>query len=275
MTSNQAGSRGRSSGSVGRGSGFFPRTFRWWGGLLALVLVFHLVSAPEPGILRSGWDGLHLLAGWAGLLLPFVAFAGGLATPAGGSLRALVLRAAVLSLLAYALAAYVSPVAQYQAWVHRNADTSVRFPMGPETPSGLLAQRAWVASNPPGRYHFSTGSPLDAPPNWLAYLFFSPAALAVFAILSALLGWASALLTSGLSPPARANARWALGLASGIVFMVAQSMAGDWVRGSPSASAALAAWGPLLLPLLELLLLAGWARRRGCVLHAFPPSGVS
>jgi hypothetical protein len=242
---------------------------------MALVLAFQLLGSPEPRILQSAWDALHHLATLSGFLLPFAAFVGGLATSPDRSVRGLVARAAALGLLAYVLQAYVSPVAQYEAQLHRGADTAVRFPMGPEIPSALKAQRDWVENHPPDQFSHSTNAPLEAPPNWLTFLLHTPVAMAAFAIFAALLGWVSALLTSGLSPPARANARWALGVLSGVAFMVTQALAGDWVLGSPSASGVLAAWGPLLLPLLELLLLAGLVRRRRGPLHALDPSGVS
>ena len=57
--------------------------------------------------------------------------------------------------------------------------------------------------------------------------------MALFAILAGLLGQLVGFLTGSLSPPARRNARWALGLLTAILFFLAQAVGGEWVRVRP------------------------------------------
>jgi hypothetical protein len=124
-----------------------------------------------------------------------------------------------------------------------------------------------VEAHPPDSFSFQVDRPLQRPPNWLTYLIHGPAAIAAFAVLSALIGWLTAGLTTGLSPPIRFSARWAIGLASALSFLLVEFAAGDWVRADPSHSGLLAAWGPLVLPLLILVVLRFLARRPGPGLH--------
>ena len=104
-------------------------------------------------------------------------------------------------------------------------------------------------------YSFRIGRPLTHPPNWLTYLLHSVVVITCFTILAALLGHRGGTLTTGLSPPNRRNARWALGLASSIAFFLAEAAGGDWVRANPSNSGVVGAWVPLVVPLAVLGLL--------------------
>lgn len=144
--------------------------------------------------------------------------------------------------------------------------------MGAPTPSQLRARRGIVIATPPETYSFRRDRPFESPPNWLTYRIHSPVVIALFAILGALLGQLVAFLTSGLSPPARRNARWALGLFSALAFFIAEVAGGAWVRLDPGNSGLAGAWLPMLMPLAELALLAFLVRRRA--LHGLPDPRV-
>lgn len=242
--------------------GFFGLTALWTGGLVALAMVNQVAW----DILRTG--SLHLaellsqVPAWIGLVLPFVVFAGGLAA-AGLSTSSVAKRAVLLALLSYGLLAYASPMAQYRAWASAGVDVAALHPFGPETPGGIRARRSAVEADPPEVFSFRTSRPLERPPNWLTYLLHSSIALAGFAVLSALLGQRARMLTTGLSPPWRRLAHWALGLASGALFFGVVLGGGEWVRAHPSRSGMLGAWLPLLVPLVTLAVLEIQRRTRG------------
>ncbi|MBT8396750.1 MAG: hypothetical protein KJN92_07280 [Gemmatimonadetes bacterium] len=242
---------------------FFPRVAVWTGLLVWLALAYLLFTGILNGRSWDGWEIAYLLPGWVGLFLPFAAFAGGVAAYSITSPPALVCRALLLVLISYGLLAYLSPLADHRARASEGADLVAEFPLGPLTPSTLVQVRDLSEADPPDRYSFRVGQPFERPPNWLTYLLHGPVVVALFALLAALLGQRAGFLTSGLSPPTRWNARWALGLATGIAFFLAGAAGGGWVRANPSRSGVLGAWLPLLLPLGELALLISLTRLRG------------
>jgi len=134
-------------------------------------------------------------------------------------------------------------------------DVSQRYPTGPTTLGGLRELRTRVLENPPEEFSLSAERLLDAPPNWISFQIHTLFALSLFAILAALLGALTAGLTTGLSPPARKNARWASGLASGVLFFIGESLGGEWVRADALHSGVLGAWGAMVIPVLELAFL--------------------
>lgn len=222
-----------------------------------------LISAWPPGDTWNRWTGIQDLSGWIGTFLPFAAFAGGVAAYPM-SRKHLFLWSLLVAVLSFGLLAYAEPLARFQARLQGGLDAPQQFPLGPETPGTLLALKERVEASPPETYRFSVDSPLQNPPNWLAFLFHSLFVLPVFALLAALLGWQSAALTTGLSPPARGNARWALGLLSGLIFFVAFRIGSAWVRGGLDHAGIIGAWAPLLVSILELLLLTlvSWVFQR-------------
>ncbi len=232
--------------------GFFGWLTIWVLGLLLLNSA-HQVAA---GFLR-GWiwkpsEVLFQLPGWIGLYLPFATFAGGVTAQRELSEISVMKHGVLVALLSYCFLAFGSPNALY--WDHSSsgADVSVEFPFGPRTPHGLLAQRAAIESDPPETYSFRAERPLERPPNWLTYLLHSTIVIAAFSIVAGLLGHRSGKLTTGLSPPNRRNARWALGLAISIAFFLAEAAGGDWVRADPSNGGAWGAWLPLVVPMMAL-----------------------
>ncbi|TFH64047.1 MAG: hypothetical protein E4G90_08875, partial [Gemmatimonadales bacterium] len=196
-------------------------------GVLLLLLVHQFVSGFLGGGIWRPREVLFELPGWIGLFLPFAAFVGGLAAHAVLSVGSMVKRAAMIAVVSYFLLAYGSPMAFYRDYASREADLTALYPFGPPTPRALLAQRSAVEANPPQTYSFRVGRPLEHPPNWLTYLLHRAIVIAGFSVLAGLLGHRSGKLTTGLSPPDRRNARWALGLASSIAFFLAEAAGGE------------------------------------------------
>ncbi len=252
---------------------FFLASARWLAGLASLWLCFQVLSAPPVSGGRSALELAWRIPGVLGLLLPFTAFAGGLTLSMVVEVsRRGILFGSLLALPAYGLLAYVRPIAVYKEAVSLGRDVAIERPMGPSTSGQLRARREAVLATPPATYSFRVSRPLESPPNWLTYQIHSPAVLALFAILGTLLGQFVGFLTSGLSPPARRNARWALGLISSLAFFIAEVAGGEWVRLDPGNSGLAGAWLPMLVPMVELALLVFLARRRA--LHARPGSHV-
>lgn len=241
---------------------FLGTVAAWTAGLVALAVVRHGFA----GLLEGDWwrwlQALYFLPGWIGLLLPFAAFAGGVAGHSSLSVRDLVWRAASLVAISYLMLAFLAGIASYSEQARWGTDVEAVFPFGPRTPRGLLAHMEAIEADPPDAFSFRASQPLALPPNWLTYLLQSSAAAAAFAMLSALIGFWGAMVTTGLSPPNRRNARWALGLGSGILFFAAVVAGSEWVRSSPENSGLLGAWLPLLVPLTELALLIWVSRAR-------------
>lgn len=245
-----------------RGLGFTASVTIWVAGLLLLILIHQVASGLlEGGIWRPS-EVICLVPGWIGLLLPFATFAGGLAGHAVLSGGSVLKRAAVIAVVSYLLLAYGSPVAIYRDHASRDVDLTTLYPFGPYTPGGFLALRAAIEADPPETYSFRINHPLTRPPNWLTHLLHSVVVIACFTILAALLGHRSGKVTTGLSPPNRRNARWALGLASSVAFFLAEAAGGGWVRADPSNSGAVGAWLPLVAPLAVLGLLEVLVRKR-------------
>lgn len=259
----------------GHRPGFFRATAYWTVGLVALAALYDLLVGRPVGGPGALWAVLHRLSGWTGLALPFAAFAGGLASGRRSPPGPVALRALIVVAGSIVLTTAVRPLAEYEVSAALGLDVSARYPTGPRTPLGLVALKERVERDPPDQYRFWTDRPLEVPPNWLTYLVIAPLGMALFAILSALLGLLTGQLTAGLPPPRRAHARWAIGLIGGLAFLTLTVFASAWVRRDPSHSALLAASAPLLLPLLELLFLVRLLRRRQAALHGFDPGSIS
>jgi hypothetical protein len=234
----------------------------WVGGLVVIILIFHAISGSLLWREARAWLWISVLSGNIGTLIPFAAFAGGVVACRSLSAGGIAARAVVLSAISFALMGYVSPQAEYRDALVSGRDVTAFYPFGPATPGTMAAQREAVRANPPEAYSFNTEHPLRIPPNWLTYLIHTVWSFPLFAILAAFLGQLVGRLTTGLSPPARRNARWALGLASALAFFLPLNAAGDWVRLDPSNSGIAAAWLPLLVPLAEMALLVVLVRRR-------------
>ena len=245
-----------------------------WAAALVVIAAAHQVATAAPG---GGWHvtnlGYQTLA-WFGLVLTFAAFAGGLSISRVSSIWSAGKLAVPITVIAYVLLAYAAPIARYRVQSSRGVDVSTRDPFGPATPSALRALRDQVEADPPLEFNYRFDRPFELPPSWLTYLLHSVAAMSIFAILAAVMGHLAGCLTSGLSPPARRNARWAMGLLSAVAFFLAVMVGDDWVRSDPLHSGILGAWVPLLLPLAELAILARLTQMRRRRLHASAPPSV-
>lgn len=254
------------SAECGVTSRFFLWSLGWCMGLVILGQLFQIMNWPAG--LRNFTTGerfLHLLRqvpGHVGLFLPFTAFAGGVAVQRFRTPRFVVSRALVLSVAAYGLLAYAVPVLDYHWEARQGLDVETRDPWGPTTPTALLDQRTHVLANPPERYSLRVDEPYRRPPSYLLYQVHALVVHSLFAVFSALLGFRVAQLTSGLPFLTRRNARWSLGLVVALTFFLPVMVAGGWVREDWTRPGIPAAWGPLLVPMLELGGLSLWVRMR-------------
>jgi len=262
------------SESRGPRAPFLRATVLWLVGLVFLGLLFRVTSTPSFGGGWSAWEILVLLPAWIGVLLPAAAFAGGLAGYGAIAPRAMVLRGAVVAVATYLVLAYAHPIADYRWDASVGRDVSVEQPFGPLTPGALAAMRDSVRASPPAPVSFQSGVPFQRPANWWTLRIHETLAVGAFAFLAVLLGYQVARLTGGLSPPKRRNARWAIGVLSMVLFFVAESRSGVWIRSSPENSGVLGGWAPVAVPVIELLLLTAIARRKFPFLHASARSSV-
>lgn len=259
----------------GQGGGrFFTIGGIWLAGLVGLALLFQVVTWPAQ------WEALSLqeigllLPGWVSLLLAPSAFAGGLAVSLSSQRWGVALRGSLLALLTYALLGYGHPPAEYRLTALHGEDLASQYPFGPYTPGGLVKIRQAVKANPPEIYSFGRSRPLETPPNWWTYLLHSMIAVSAFTLLAALVGKEAGVVTRALPPPLRANVRWGLGLATMVMFFLADKLALGWVRSDPGNSGVLAGWVALSIPLVELAILRLVARSQAADGHAPATSGV-
>jgi len=241
---------------------FYRPIFLWMLGLVGLSLSAWLVS-PEAGARPwTFWGGLCLFLGWISLFLPCVTFAGGLANSSPVPTRAVTMRSLGIAVIFYGSSAFAEPVAKHRFRQESVGNQAGDTRLGPRTPWAILAQRSANRASPPESYSFSVEHPFDRPPNWLLFSFWSSISLSVYCVLAAFLGQIVAFLTSGLSPPSRANTRWAVGLVTATLVLTAFVMGDSWVRQDVSHSGVVGAWAPLLVPLLGLWVLMWLAQRR-------------
>jgi hypothetical protein len=242
-------------------------TVRWWIALSAVALLGLYLSGGGLAAVRTWWGFVDAAASRIGVAFPFAAFAAGIA----GAALAVRRRAAVvvvmltslgLGVISYVAGSLVAPIAEMEAYRRIGVDLQVRYPLGARTMFELVRRRDRLLRSPPAEYSFSVERPLDHPPNWLLYLVHQPIAFVVFGVTNAVLGLLVGWATTGLSPPRRGHTRWALGLASAIAFFVPASAGARWVRVSPESSAVLAAWLPLVVPLVAIALAYAIVRSR-------------
>ena len=236
-------------------------TLQWTGILVCVVVVFHALAVAQPRP-WSGWDWLSNVSDRAGLIIPFAAFASGIALVRTWRHRTRLAWAAGLlaAITSYALSEFVSPLADYAEFASAEEAFETR-PLGPRTPFGKLRQLRFVEANPP-----SGSSPLSndasTPPNRVRLLLHRPLAMGVFTLLNMLLGLLTADLTRALPPPARRNARFAVGLAGGLAYFTAVYFAAHSDRDWLNVSGVLAAWLPLAVPLVQAVVFTGVIRHR-------------
>jgi len=222
-------------------------------GLVAAIVVFVTLAVDQPQP-WSGWAWLEYLAGRLGFILPFAAFAGGVAIwrrgPASGSTRAAVLAGLAIGLASYASSEIAGPLANYAALADEPDLADVR-PFGPSTPAGKLRQLRFVEANPPEQY--GLGDAARTPPNYVRFLLHLPVALVVFSVLNCMLGLYATRMMYTLRSATRRNGSLAIGLAGGLGLFAAVFVAGHPNRDWVSVSGVAAAWLPLTIPLLEAM----------------------
>lgn len=234
----------------------------WTLGLVAAIVVFVTVAVDQPRP-WSGWTWLGYVSAMLGLLLPFAAFAGGVAiggrNAAAGSIGIAALAGLVIGLAGYASSEVVSPLADYAALADEPDLADMRR-FGPSTPAGKLRQLHFVEANPPGQY--SLGDLARTPPNRVRLLLHIPVAFVVFSVLNCMLGLYASRLTAPLRAASRRNGRLAIGLAGGLGFFAAAFLASHPNRDWVAVSGVAAAWLPLTIPLVAAMVLGVMVRYR-------------
>ena len=131
-------------------------------------------------------------------------------------------------------------------------------PFGPYTPAGLVRNLRFVEQSPPREFSLSTDQLQRRPPNVLVWELHRPIAMAVFGIVNLFLGMLAAEATIGMRRPRQWNTRLAIGVVGAIAFFSLMEMGSpiqSFLQGDPMKSGVLGAWGPLALPVTQVLLL--------------------
>ena len=241
----------------------------WW---VLLVGTKPLMSFRWPpfewsgGLLRFIWTTVDD----TGFVLPFLVFAGAVALRNQCGFSRRVLRAAVVlgiatGAVSYVLTGWVAPTVHDRALAVSGTETVDVRRFGPRTPVGITRNLRFVEANPPGEYGLRVAEPERFPPNVLRWELHLPVTAALFSVINALLGVLAADLTIDLRRGNRRNARLAIGLLGGIAFLAAGHLVeptGLFLQSGELRSGILAAWAPLLVPLVECFLLLYLVRSR-------------
>lgn len=244
--------------------------------VLPWCLLF-VAAKPLLGLrwLPPEWSGSFLRWLWfatsdIAFILPFLAFAGGVALKDTLGYSRRVIRAGlvfgiVVGTLCYSLGAWVAPVVDHLNLAGVAAKTADARSFGPRTPRGILDNLRFVEANPPDEYSLRLGNPERSPPNILRWELHLPLAIAVFGLVNVFLGVLSAELTIDLKRGRRRNALMAIGLAVAILFQgfqVVIAPIAPFTAAGTLRSGTLAAWLPLVGPLAGCVLLTYLVRSR-------------
>ncbi len=250
-----------------------------WGVARAVLLWWVLLVGTKP-LLSFRWPPYEWSGGllrflWTvvddtGFVLPFLVFAGAVALRNQCGFSRRVLRAAVVLGLAtgavsYVLTAWVAPTVHDRALAVSGTETVDVRRFGPRTPVGIVRNLRFVEANPPGEYGLRVAEPERFPPNVLRWELHLPIAAALFSVINALLGVLAADLTIDLRRGNRRNARLAIGLLGGIAFLAVERLVeptGLFLQSGELRSGILAAWIPLLVPVVGCSLLLYLVRGR-------------
>ncbi len=235
--------------------GLLVPAFTWALVLSAMQLLYNLVDSPTVNSLDQPTRLLSIAVSGLGLFLPFCAFASGVAAYAAKTRAVVTLGAALtIALVSFVCLAYLGPLADYRHERLLGFDMEARSPFGPDTPAGLLQRLRYARANPPANPSLSVEAGLDLPAQWIERMLHTQFSWPLLAIVSALLGYLVASVTSGLSPPGRRHARWAFGVLSGLTYMVPAVVltrnAIGYALDSVIVSGVRTAWLPHLLPTL-------------------------
>ena len=241
-----------------------------WCALLLGVKTLLLFQWPSGGYFAvlSWW--FWSAASDLGFILPFLLFAGGvkLAQVMGYSRRlhpTAVGFGLAVGAVSYYLAAWGAPQLESRYWDTLGAETVEQRTFGAATPPGILRNLRAVEANPPTEFSLRAGIPSQNPPNVLRWYLHLPVAMAVFGLINTLAGVLATQLTENYGRGARRNVLLALGVLCGLAFFGAVMMAGPiepFLRDGTMRSGVLAAWIPLVVPLLLCSVLFGIARKR-------------
>lgn len=242
---------------------------------LALLVLVRPLATPEwPPFAWSGSLSRWVagVIGDVGLFVPFLLFAGGSALVRVLGFSRRLVRIAVVggffaAALAYGCTAIFKPILAHRTLAERLPDIEEVQPFGPDTPAGLVRNLRFVEQNPPTEFSLSTDQTRNRPPETLVWALHRPIALAVFGIINLFLGALAAEATARMGRPAQWNTRLAIGVFGAVAFFLLQEMGSpiqSFLRGDAMGSGALAAWGPMALPVAEAFLFGFlvWKRRR-------------
>ena len=250
------------------------------GAVARAILPWCLLFAAAKPLLSLGWpppEWSTVFLQWlwfavddTSFVLPFAAFAGGVALKSTlgysrRAFRAAVAVGVVTSSVSYSLGAWVAPTIEHSDLARFGAATADVRKFGPRTPVGVLRNLRSVEANPPDEYSLQAGAPERIPPNILRWELYLPASLAVFGLINVLLGVLAAELTVDLKRGQRRNALLAMGILGGAAFHVLQLLGAPtepFLQSGSLRSGIAAAWAPLLLPFVESLLLVYLIRDR-------------
>lgn len=236
---------------------------------LGLKLLFVLGWSPDDRHLSSSWWAWALVTD-LGDLLPFLAFAGGVAlvsgSTGGGRIRWIAPSFALaLAALSYTLDAWISPDLRYHYRSVTVVDDGDAQRFGADTPSGIIRNLRFVEANPPDEYSLRVVAPQETPPNVLRWRLHGPMAHAAFGFFNFLAGVLTAQATIGLRRGARRNVRLAVGVIGGLAFLgcvVIASPIPSFLRDGTMQSGVVAAWAPMVLPLAQFGVLLHLVRKR-------------
>lgn len=179
------------------------------------------------------------------VLVPFVTFAAGAAVARRVQGPKLVLPLVATSIAVYVMLAWVGPVLEYQRRAASDrVDVAAIHPFGPQTPPGILAQKAYVQANPPATYSLAVEEPLQRAPNFLDLVLISAFVLALHATLNGYLGAVLARILDLGDPVGRSKKLWAAGIGSAVLFFAMYQPIDSAVRASPAVSG----WFALAVP---------------------------
>lgn len=241
-----------------------------WCALLLGVKTLLLFQWPSDGQFAAVSWWVWWAANDLGFILPFLLFAGGvkLSRVMGYSRRLLPTAigfALAFGAVSYCLAAWGAPELESRYWDTLGDETVAQRPFGAATPPGILRNLRAVEGNPPTEFSLRAGSPSQNPPNILRWYLHLPFTMVVFSLLNTLAGVFAAQLTENLGRGPRRNTLLALGVLGGLAFFGVQMLAAPiepFLRDGTMRSGVVAAWIPLVVPLLLTTALLGIARKR-------------
>ena len=230
---------------------FWKSLTTWTVTLAVAVLVYSVLVRIAQGEELAFVRLAASVPGLVSALIPLTAFAAARGF-GGGKSRALWTHLVGATILSYALVAGVYPLVQQRVGDSAFDRVTSSGDLYTPTPFELVRRKQFIIENPPPQYSLDVDQPLATPPNWLDFLIHSPIAFSLFTVLN---GWLGAVLGRNHTAGSRRSARrlWLFGILASASFVVPAMAASDYVQASLSVSGVRAAWFPLLLPLMALL----------------------